>query len=109
MNTDLNGGSVFVAVIEDRSDVFCPKITTMVFNVAMNIDNPEDAIRVAVKEYLSTQFGKQDVHSNNGYFNWGDVAIRMGAEDFKKFGLTPIPSVGVLLDHDEDLVNYWEG
>lgn len=106
MSTASEEKAVFVAVIEDRSDVFCPKLMTIVFNVDSNIDNPEDAIREAVKKYLSTQFGKQDVHSNNGYFNWGDVAIRMGAEDFKKFGLTPIPSVEVLLDHDEDLVDY---
>lgn len=82
----------------------------IVLNFETDMDSKNEitsAMRSAIKSYLSSEEGREDIENNNGVFNWGDAAVSMPANAWKKYGLTPYPQSIVTLDigvdHDENL------
>ncbi len=78
------------------------------FNVEDDVDNVEQALRDAVNEFLSTDFGAKVIIQNNGHFNWGDAILYVPEFIWSKHGLHSIrheESVDIIVDHDEELCN----
>jgi hypothetical protein len=69
-------------------------------------ENPQAAMRAAVKEYLSTDEGKQIAENNGDDFNWGDAILNVPAELWEKYGLrmvTHLTDNVIVVNHDENL------
>ena len=66
------------------------------------INDPETTLRTAIKNYLKTDAGKQQVNMNCGCFTWGD-AYDIPDRFFEKYGLTKVvaPNVDLIVDHNE--------
>jgi hypothetical protein len=83
------------------------------FEICENIQQPETALRNAVKEFVDsgTEESKKVLDYACGGFNWGDVSVSVPDELFIKHGLTRIyhDTVNVFVDHDEILCDYPAG
>lgn len=93
-------------VIENTSDLFKRNVMVLHFMVLdKSIEQPEDAIRKAVREYLKTPEGKRAAEYSSGDYNWGDVASTIPDSFWKEHGLLPMntASVDVWVNHDEVL------
>lgn len=75
------------------------------FEVEDFVENPERAIRDAVKEFLDTDEGKKALSYTCHDFNWGDAVVYVPEEIWKKHGLRfrTVKSVDVVVDQDEVL------
>ncbi len=74
-------------------------------NVKENFD-PQAAMRAAVKEFLSTEEGKQIAEDNMQDFNWGDAILHIPDELWAKHGLrmvTHLTDNVIVVNHDENL------
>lgn len=94
-------------VIEDHSDPRKTAITVESFLIREGVQDPEKALRAAVKEYVSsgTEESKHALEYACGYFNWGDAISSIPSSLFKKHGLTMFnqDAADVFVDHDEVL------
>lgn len=94
-------------VIEDRSDPRETKVIVEPFHILDETKPPEQALRNAVKEFVSsgTEESKTALHNANGYYNWGDVITTVPDDIFAKHGLLRImqEAVDIVVDHDEVL------
>ncbi len=64
------------------------------------------SMRAAVKEYLSTEEGKQIAEDNMQDFNWGDAILHIPDELWEKYGLrmvTHLTDNVIVVNHDENL------
>lgn len=70
------------------------------------INDSEATLRTAIKNYLKTDAGKQQVNMNCGCFNWGD-AYYIPDRFFEKYGLTKVvaPNVDLIVDHNESFTD----
>lgn len=58
------------------------------FEITGNDVNPEQALRNAVAEFLSTDAGKREVEQTCYDFNWGDAIMTVPDEIWRKHGLS---------------------
>jgi len=93
--------------IQDRSNFKNPKEFVVSFEVREDVDNSEEMLRKAVKEFLlsETDESKQAISYSNNCFNWGDVFSFVPDSFFIKHGLTPLnqAAIDIFVDHDEIL------
>lgn len=73
------------------------------------INDPETTLRTAIKNYMKTDTGKQQVNMNCGCWNWGDVDDIPGSF-FLNYGLTKIapPDVNVVVDRNESFMDDYD-
>lgn len=57
------------------------------FLVEDYVVNSEEALRNAVKDYIQSEEGKQDVIDTNGDFNWGDAMMGITDDFLAPYGL----------------------
>ena len=94
-------------VIENDSDLFNRKIWILNFLLIKgSLEQAEESVRQAVKEYLKTPEGKRDVVYAGGQYNWGDVASTIPDSFWEEHGLKPVhnTAAGIWVNHDEVLV-----
>lgn len=70
-----------------------------------SVEDPEQALREAVKEFLSTEEGKQAISYTCHDFNWGDAVSFVPEEIWAKYGLKfqTFKSVDIKVNQDEVL------
>jgi hypothetical protein len=94
-------------VIEDRSDIKVKKIWVESFRVEDAVENPENALRTAVNEFLKSgsEESKEAIAYACNCFNWGDAMSAIPEAMYEKHGLTRLNgnSIDVFVDHDEVL------
>jgi hypothetical protein len=77
-----------------------------IIEVQDQVDNVEEALRAAVKEYLQTEDGQDDI-SRTGYFDWGSAFTYVPDEIWEKHGLnvqrSEVITETVDLNENEDL------
>ena len=62
---------------------------TDLFRVA-NSENPEETMRTAIKEYLLTDEGKEDIKQSSEEFNWGDAVMYVPESVWNKHGIISV-------------------
>lgn len=76
------------------------------FIIADNVQNPEQALREAVAEFLASDAGKEEIERSCHDFNWGDAVMAVPDAIWEKHGLSLCReniAVDVLVDQDEVL------
>ena len=73
------------------------------------VKDPEKNLRKAVKDYLKTDAGKQQLNINCGCFNWGDVAD-IEESFFIPYGIYTfeVKDVDLAVNHNESFVDELE-
>lgn len=61
--------------------------TTDLFLVEDSVDNAEEALRNAIKDYLKTKEGKISIKNSCYDFNWGDAMMDVPNEYLNKYGI----------------------
>lgn len=90
--------TAILRVIHDRP----PQTLVTLVDHAADL-NVNDALRAAVRDWLSTDDGKQYLFET-GEFNWGDALLMVPDEKWSEWGLIFVGAYDVLtLDHDENL------
>lgn len=69
------------------------------------VTNPEQALRDAVKEFLSTEEGRKALDYTAHDFNWGDAVTHVPEEIWNRYGLKfqNVKSVDIKVNQDEVL------
>jgi len=70
----------------------------------------ENAVRLAVKDYLETAEGKEEYINNHHNFNWGDVMVHVPPNIFKlrDLKIKQLSSIESIVSHDEELGDFLE-
>ena len=96
-------------IVQDRNDFKNPKEFVESYAVREDVQNPEQALRNAIKEFVcsGTEEAKTALSYACGCFNWGDALCNVPESIFIKHGLTPMKqnAVDVFVDHDEILAD----
>lgn len=94
-------------VVQDRSDPKNPVEFIESFKLRGGIQQPEQALRSAVSEFINsgTVEAQEALNYANGCFNWGDAMRAVPRGLFIKHGLTPLnkDSIDIFVEHNEIL------
>lgn len=76
------------------------------FIIDDEIEDPESALRQAIKDFLVTEEGKKAIEETSGDFNWGDIFTYVPDEFLEKRGFRRSwASENLIVNQDEVLCN----
>jgi len=88
-NTKIGAIIMMQLVILMRERAWENQKWTDLFRVA-NSENPEETMRTAIKEYLLTDEGKEDIKQSSEEFNWGDAVMYVPESVWNKHGIISV-------------------
>ena len=92
-------------LVAEVRDYKHPEVYVHSFEVRVDVQDPEFALRAAVREYVysGSEESKNVLEDVNGDFNWGDAMLHIPDRHFYKHGLTRLrqDAVDIHVNHDE--------